>query len=398
MKAGDLWKNLDPLTTSTQQSQIRACLERRLCPATGGHRLDCDCSSLRKLYGGNLWRCSRPGCPRFRNGFENKRERDSHILAHKRPFKCSFVDCTYHDLGFVSKVQLDNHTSSLHKNGVGNSTTRKHDLGSEAEVKLFLEDAVVFDDLDMVRDLRESVRIYAPGLINVCIAKGSSISMLKLVLEISEGVEGRVQSKKASTEALNKASPEHVRLLLHYNLLYTDERGFLSFWACATRASPQIFELLAAVNAPICGSLRTHIAWKVLFNTLLPAQPDDSAEANTLQCMQAMGSILTPTGLSICLWALARRCCSVLIARFCVGNGADVDEAPGAGPTPLWNAAGNASSKEAAEFMKLLLESGANPEYVFNGAIARERAGAKNIHRWLGVAWDELVEQGKNQR
>lgn len=47
--------------------------------------------------------------------------------------------------------------------------------------------------------------------------------------------------------------------------------------------------------------------------------------------------------------------------------------------------------------MKLLLLCGADPECAYRSIKARDQPGAKNIHQWLGVTWDELVEQFQSE-
>lgn len=90
-----------------------------------------------------------------------------------------------------------------------------------------------------------------------------------------------------------------------------------------------------------------------------------------------------------------RRNCSVDIAEFLLRNGADVNtrgiSASARNGTPLYIAAGR-TTVEAAKFMKFLLEFGADPYVVVGGRTAGELPGARNISRWLGMTWDELVE------
>lgn len=129
-----------------------------------------------------------------------------------------------------------------------------------------------------------------------------------------------MQVGQACTDAVLHARPEQLRLLLGYSFFDTkDESTFIQYY-WAGRASPEIFELLATTNTP--SGWRE---WMQIFQKLLPAGPNASTEANALQCIRTMGTVLNHTGLEACLNALGQRCCSSLIAQFCLENGASVE-------------------------------------------------------------------------
>jgi ankyrin repeat protein len=69
--------------------------------------------------------------------------------------------------------------------------------------------------------------------------------------------------------------------------------------------------------------------------------------------------------------------------------------------TPLHHAA-KKTTTAAAELMKFLLLSGANPN---TSALVRGKTltpsmerGARNISKWLGMTWDELVKWAQEDR
>ena len=59
--------------------------------------------------------------------------------------------------------------------------------------------------------------------------------------------------------------------------------------------------------------------------------------------------------------------------------------------SPLFFAA-QRNTRSASELMKFLLESGADPFRIVNGKLPENERGAKNLSKWLGMTWDELVE------
>lgn len=86
--------------------------------------------------------------------------------------------------------------------------------------------------------------------------------------------------------------------------------------------------------------------------------------------------------------------CSIDIAEFLLQNGADVNTRGSARHkcrTPLQCAA-RKTTAQAAQFMKFLLEHGADPFAVYAGHKPGDLVGARNISKWLDMTWDELVE------
>jgi ankyrin repeat protein len=67
--------------------------------------------------------------------------------------------------------------------------------------------------------------------------------------------------------------------------------------------------------------------------------------------------------------------------------------------TALHHAA-RSTSAEAANLMKFLLLSGADPDIqgLRSNLRVEDEKGAKGISKWLGVSWKELVEQTKKAR
>lgn len=108
---------------------------------------------------------------------------------------------------------------------------------------------------------------------------------------------------------------------------------------------------------------------------------------------------LSMAGKSKALVNIAKTTCSVHLAKWLIDRGADIDHRMrGQGPTPLRYAA-RKTTAAAAEFMKLLLFHGADPEANSSRARLpiRQEKGALGISKWLGVSWDELVTQSKER-
>ena len=97
---------------------------------------------------------------------------------------------------------------------------------------------------------------------------------------------------------------------------------------------------------------------------------------------------------------VATTCCSLKLAKYLTDAGAAVNHRRSAAYlTPLHHAVMH-DTAEATELVKFLLSLGADPEAFSTNASRlnkgkirriRDEVGAKNISKWLGVSWDDLV-------
>jgi hypothetical protein len=136
---------------------------------------------------------------------------------------------------------------------------------------------------------------------------------------------------------------------------------------------------------------------------------DDSVkEARVKHTWRVLSEIWIPDSISAALVRLAKSTCSISLAKELIELGADLGyplnhHRNNGGMTALRLAA-KKKSKEAALFMRFLLSQGVNPTeerhrqhgYAYF-EIGNER-GAKEISKWLGVTWDELVESNREYK
>jgi len=133
---------------------------------------------------------------------------------------------------------------------------------------------------------------------------------------------------------------------------------------------------------------------KNLLTSLIPS--DSGQDSQTIKRLELFKFALAKRDdFNDVLIKLAKKNCSIDIAKFLLRNGANINTRGsernlGRG-TPLYYAAGG-TTVEAAQLAKFLLESGADPSANVRGRTAGERPGAQRISKWLGMTWDELVE------
>jgi len=70
--------------------------------------------SILMLYGPVTYKCYKPWCQAFSNGFKEREDRHRHLLKHDRPFRCSMEGCYGNEIGFSSEVDLGEHNEKFH--------------------------------------------------------------------------------------------------------------------------------------------------------------------------------------------------------------------------------------------------------------------------------------------
>jgi ankyrin repeat protein len=108
--------------------------------------------------------------------------------------------------------------------------------------------------------------------------------------------------------------------------------------------------------------------------------------------------VIDKTVVSECLKQVASHSHSVTLGRTLLELGADINyQRLSTSQTPLQHAT-KKSSRKAAQFVKFLLLSGADPGITDRKSSIADEKGAQNISKWLGMTWEELVEFAKAKR
>lgn len=399
---GDDWKNQDPLTISTSSLQIRQLFESLLCPSRQ-HRSGCRCSTLAIHYGTRLYKCDRLGCKFYRIGFETYAERRSHLLAHDRPFKCIVRACDFAEIGFTSEPALTQHMSDCHKHEPKSPANDSSSI--DLDIKGFevdlIADAIETGEVDCVRDLLQQVSSNSLSYL-ISKAGGGSVEIMELLLErISKTFSILPYNVKASLKqslkmAVEANNVELVKVLLDYRkgsvgYYAFDGVDYEAFISAFKIKSPPIIRLLLSADS----SARRPGTPPALFKE--GRSPND--EPVIIECLQTFLELGAGSQAQNALELAVRWDSSIGIAEFLLENGATVNSVVGLRPgyTALHWAAKNTTAT-AAEMVRFLLRQGADPKVKRGGRRPGELPGAKNISKWLGLTWDELVESTRAER
>lgn len=296
-------------------------------------------------------------------------------------------------MGFGSQARLNVHLQYHEKQGKS-FMAHQADTDDKEDVELIIIDAVEADDLDLVRDFIADVPRFAEKLLLRAVVS-SSCEMLGVLLEACNSVQSfksYVPQFYVLAYAVKFDKLEATRLLLNRGVSVNASLGGRRCIDLAIdNRSPEMIRILLPYMAG------EDLA-KIRISTIIPIKEVKMPEeARIIQCLSLLRGWTRGDGLEDCLVINARLCHSVAIAEFLLQHGVDV-HCTAMGRTALYMAS-CMKSKRAAEFMKFLLESGADPRIAGSGKnrpIA-ERAGPQNISKWFGISWEQLVEESQQK-
>ncbi|RBR14483.1 uncharacterized protein FIESC28_07719 [Fusarium coffeatum] len=112
--------------------------------------------SVLSLYGPWRYRCIKPWCQNFSNGFEHAKALKIHIGQHELPFICDIQGCPATIVGFATNTERENHLAKCHQQ-------EDHPLFPDAKQyvagigddKNALKEAIKRGDLDIVKAVME---------------------------------------------------------------------------------------------------------------------------------------------------------------------------------------------------------------------------------------------------
>jgi len=89
--------------------KTRFTLEENFTPSSEAWLND----TIGDYYGPNLFKCKRVLCKFFYQGYDRKKDRETHDSRHDRPFLCP-VNCSFAPIGFSSSKDRDRHVRTYH--------------------------------------------------------------------------------------------------------------------------------------------------------------------------------------------------------------------------------------------------------------------------------------------
>lgn len=358
--------------------------------------------------------CNLIPCDRFRIGFAVKSARDEHLKVHIQRYKCRIPDCIYSDVGFTSQQALsqhmDNHDGPLPVPEAAESSSGPEDN----ETFLMLQDAVIHDDVSILRGLGVP-GAYVEKLLHICAWKSGS-ETLDYLLEVRRHLS---KSDQVSLEAVLAVAIETDNRPIVFQLLHE--------WSADIFAVEGLPEFIArhVIHKDRAGSLdhRMHLRFNGFARALSLWNPDlvqflvedcgvviqgqgaemfDFCRAPALAGLtsdevnhrfEKIKKYLICSDIFSDSVSFAIMYKSVEGLRICLENGGNPNVKYDY-LKPFLHRAIETGTHAGAEMAKLLLKYGADPNYKWkNGRRVVQLVAMKQFEAYFGGNWNDIVRR-----
>jgi hypothetical protein len=403
--------------------------------------------SLARHYGERLFKCRYMSCSFRRHGFETKTSRNSHEKEHDKPWKCDIAGCEFENGGFLSRRMRDDHLKQYHNH---HNALLSDEFASldEADLRDVCLDLVKADDISTVKKLAATSVLDDKTYLNdmiPCAAQYASVEMMKTLLgqngaDLLPGAWTSPFDKLLLPQVVAGGNSGMLEYILHSDPADWDKALHRAFFVQGTwrvrelEGHVQRFrvrglpEVLAKGNDEMLGIFCKWVELDISTDEKKHYLVDPSMIQATTGDIYREQILLelwkkTPSQRwSKSVWRqalinVATTTCSINLTRFLIGQGIPVDYTSNrSAPTALVHAA-RKSNVEAAELARFLLFNGAESVVPITrnrsgkdnkgdhciivekfSIVVSEEKGARQISKWLGVSFEELIAQAKKAR
>ncbi|KAK5633495.1 hypothetical protein RRF57_009209 [Xylaria bambusicola] len=440
------------MSISDTSQRIRRAFNDNLCKSVihqVGFCQPCHqkCADILQYYGPRPFKCKFPQCELWQHGFEQRGIRDHHELSHDKPLKCHVSGCEFEVIGFLSEKMRKDHMEKAHQHNSSGLHRESHNP-TKIEIETILLDLVKDDDLEAVKRvlsefpaLLSSNLTFKSKLLEIAAFQASS-SMLTLIgpgyaYDVGDHCFGYVQ---ASIQGHNLGTLSHLLARTLPTKKMAHGRLYLNYFPFDSLLSTDWYDGTKAVSKWLRNGLYIAEGTSNWVNSQLfggkhiiqTAAKCHNGNRHLLCLWEESG--ITPrlnrgSMNRILQWVIQVNCSPDLV-EYWLNKGAEVNWRISASYKTMLHHAAQHTSQQAALVMEMLLLNGANPEaepatmyrtlkrnhrwsirggrdlktragqrkIKITGKKIRDEKGAMNIHKWLGVTWDELIERTKQQR
>ncbi|PYH80228.1 hypothetical protein BO82DRAFT_393179 [Aspergillus uvarum CBS 121591] len=395
------WVDFDPLVSSQVSIRLYQDINKMQC-ASSSHNPGCQCGLLDRVFGLQPYKCGYLNCPLHRRGLESIAIQKQHEAEHTRVWKCPVSGCEYEETGFLSANMRDQHALKAHrKPNDSNDILDDSHMSPEDEVEFIL---------DLIRSNNvEAINFLPHTILNARFPFNSKRSC-----NLGE-ILGRFGSAPIAVILLRYADIK----LVYSEAIKASNTGLLS-WLLDAKQIVELagFHALVAVGKEFarCDSAEMHDIgrrWFAMsqdangqkFEALYTAVMSENvigATANKpgredflVSLWDSIWSDCWQSWITQALRAVVKTTCSLRLGQILIQHGADVNWITKGSKISVLEYATRKSTAKNAEFAKLLLFHGADAQPASASIELSDQIGAKEINRWLGVSWDDLIEQAR---
>ncbi|KAI1119111.1 hypothetical protein F5Y14DRAFT_396498 [Nemania sp. NC0429] len=420
----------DALSISSLSQRIWKALEVALCssPTPGCHEA---CTTILTFYGPRPFRCRVIQCNRWQDRFLNVNARQTHEKTHDKPLKCDVPGCEYGLIGFLSEKMRRDHITRAHQSdslklslesGISEDSVDYNllsDLIRENQEQLFHELLSMFPNaLEIAgnrRKLQSDAARYASATVFQELDEATPRPVMNLLSEswmgfIIQSINGKNKSTMQYFLSRVQSFPSDLTTQTGHedNLMNEDakSRGTLVIELVSSdwQEGVEIYTgWLRGCSHLLPEKGPRHTSAKHIFSATRLIR---AATRQTWGCKHLLdiwsgidgSSTLGKDWANMALRNVAQTGHSIPLAAYLLEQGANINDRHSTDARTALQCAAESTELAAAEMMQFLLLHGADPEVNRIGTDIREQKGAMNIHNWLSLTWDELVEKTKKTR
>lgn len=294
----------------------------------------------------------------------------------------------------------DQHLEKAHKDKTPPRKLPEHTIGQD-EVQALVLDLVRQGEVEMVERLLPRVGdlYHFSSPLGKTVGEVGSLPMAQMIARVCEDGAKHRAVDQFYHGAIKTGNVEFIGLLIDLNQMpqYRDQAASI-IAAFVKSDSEEMWRLCEQFMTALSDAddMERRV-WDVCFeDTVINATCRIAKRENMLLSLWESGGVskeLKAAKLTYALGVVARTTCSIRLGTALLQYGADVNgQKRKLAVSPLQYAA-RKSSVENAEFMRFLLSAGADPEQVSRSRKPSDEIGAQEIPRWLGITWNDLVEQ-----
>ncbi|RDW68838.1 uncharacterized protein DSM5745_08598 [Aspergillus mulundensis] len=412
----DSWRDLDPLDVVNTSTRLHRKLTNLICPRNS-HKANCCCNAVYQCFGTRPLKCGFLLCPFQRHGFESIAELAQHEMSHSRAWKCEVSGCEYEKTGFLSENMRGQHLRKAHRDTAPNANIEQENL-TEPEIGPILIDLIKKDQVATAEAVLQGVKLDNMRRednyrLRWALGKFGSIAMLEL-FNIPQ--PEFVTDNPTFLEACERRDPAIIEWLLNHGCGLM-RCNTLAMAALIRSTSPEIYtltrqsiksELSQGIHKTNSGIYIKSLLWDCFHTDLIAASSRITEREEYLISLWdtfRLDMNFKSRQYSLALSNVARTTCSIPLGQALLKYGARLEKENEAMVSPLCFAT-RKSSAENAEFVRFLLFAGANPDATDRVDRKRKRKDtkasdgicAREMSRWLGVSWTQLVAQAAEYR
>ncbi|EWG41198.1 hypothetical protein FVEG_03349 [Fusarium verticillioides 7600] len=376
-------------------------------------------------YGPRYFRCGFFSCHYRRYGFETKTRRHAHEKNHQKPWNCNFPGCRFATQGFISRKMRDEHLKDGHSQAADpglSNTTLLQEIEDE-EIQPLIFDLIETNKVEIITPLMPRLRNLERLVqteIAVHAAKMGSHSILQLLIDSGLLTGAFITEKGLDWERFRNLAGQTIesesvglsRILLSWIATLDMRQGIATDIQLAVREviltimeleSEDLFELWRPMLVSGFNEAGTNVKAARVFTYMVTIGTTDNSPHRERMLLGLweeckVFDTLKAHERNTILRTIADTTCSVNLARYAIQHGCEINStAVLNSPTALQFAA-RKTLKQAAYLMKFLLLQGADPNMRTKRSTIRDEKGAQGISKWLGMTWEELVEQITEER